>query len=133
MKNRNRGIRITTIHNLRILAVNNGDQCGFSIYLDFSGQCDFLMYHRHNGLLYNLLENGVSVNELCRTSCFIKQSKSGKQISRTERKKNDKLSSMVTHLLNVVSEFIDERMTSESSHYAIVQQHSQNRDERASA
>ena len=35
--------------NIRVCAVNNGNRDGFNIYLDFSGQREYLIYHRHNG------------------------------------------------------------------------------------
>lgn len=58
MKNNNR--------NIRIIAENNGNRDGFNIYLDFSGQREFVMYHRHNGLLYALLRDKPRLDELLR-------------------------------------------------------------------
>lgn len=55
-----------TTRNVRIYAENLGSRHGFNIYLDFSGQREFLMYHRHNGLTYDVLKDGMSLGELYR-------------------------------------------------------------------
>lgn len=51
-----------------VVAENNGSARGFNIYLDFSGQREFLMWHRHNGFLFNLLRHGRRVSDLRRLS-----------------------------------------------------------------
>jgi len=80
-------VRKTPFRNARLFAVNNGP--GFDIFLDLSGQRRFVVHHRHNGLLYKALHNGVRVDDL-----------------RRRRLRNPLLESMVRHLLNVVdSEF----------------------------
>ena len=58
MKNINR--------NIRVVAENTDCSPGFNIYLDFSGQREFLMFHRRNGLLYSLLRDGICVGDLAR-------------------------------------------------------------------
>ena len=58
MKNLNR--------NIKVVAVNLDKYDGFNIYLDFSGQREFLVFHRHNGILYNLLKDGVIVDDFKR-------------------------------------------------------------------
>ena len=52
--------------NLKVIAINNGNKDGFNIYLDFSGQREFLMYHRHNGRLYAVLKDGAVVADIRR-------------------------------------------------------------------
>ena len=53
------------------------------------------MHHRHNGLLYNLLKDGMTLNELRRWR-FRYQSK-------------DKLNGMVRHLLRVIDDYMLEK------------------------
>ena len=52
--------------NVRIKAENNGNKNGFNIYIVFSGHKEFLMHHRHNGLLYGILKDGISISDLRR-------------------------------------------------------------------
>ena len=54
-------------NSIRVIAVNNPKvHSKFDIYLDFSGQLEWLMMHRHNGILYGILRNGVPLRELRR-------------------------------------------------------------------
>lgn len=50
--------------NTRIIAINNGTKNGFNIFIDFSGQREFIMFHRHNGILFNALKDGISLNDI---------------------------------------------------------------------
>ena len=52
------------IRNVKVLAVNNENKAGFSIFLDFSEQQKFVMHHRHNGLIYQLLCEGIYLDDL---------------------------------------------------------------------
>jgi len=52
--------------NIRIRPVNNGSRHGFDIYLDFSGQWEYLMTYRHNGMLYDVLKDGIRLDDLKR-------------------------------------------------------------------
>lgn len=90
------------IRNVRIIAINNGILDGFNIYLDFSGQREFLMHHRHNGLLYALLKDGIRADELRRWSPAVGRGSRG-------RAATDQLKGMVSHLLLVVDDYIRER------------------------
>ncbi len=82
-------------NNIRILAENNKNLDGFNIFVVFSGQREYLMFHRHNGLLYNHLKNGVILRDLRRW--------------RPSRPSDKKLFGMIRHLLRVVDEHITER------------------------
>ena len=82
-------------HNTCIIAVNNGRETGFNIFLEFSGQREFLLWHRHNGLLFNLLKDGLRIENLQRW--------------KPRRRSQDKLGNMIKHLLNVVDNYITER------------------------
>ncbi len=74
---------------------------GFNIILDMSRKREFLMYHKHNVLLYKLLENGVRLEALRRW-------KSTKQASRREQKAQTKVFNMKSHLLKVIDCFLAE-------------------------
>lgn len=52
--------------NVQVFAVNAGNRSGFNIYISLSGQCEFLYYHRHNGLFYKFLEKGIYLETLYR-------------------------------------------------------------------
>lgn len=92
-----------TTRNVSIAAVNNGKEHGFHIYLDFSGQREYLTYHRHNGLLYGLLKDEIRVDALRRWTPSAKRHVS-KSLTSDKR-----LRSMVKHLLEVVDDYIRER------------------------
>ena len=89
MRNTNRSILV--------VAENNGLRPGFNIYLDFSGQREYLMYHRHNGLLYNALKDGMHIDEIKRYRCSYR-SVVGK-----------KLANMIAHLEKVIDEYLADR------------------------
>ena len=90
--------------NVRVYAVNNGRNAGFNIYLDFSGQREYLIHHRHNGLLYNLLKDGVSVDDMKRwTPSFL-------GCVRTGRSGSSRIFNIVGHLLAVIDDYMVERM-----------------------
>lgn len=44
--------------NVLVYVENRVDADGFKIYLYFSSQREYLISHRHNGLLYALLKGG---------------------------------------------------------------------------
>ena len=77
---------------VRVIAVNNAKvKSKFDIYLDFSGQREWLMMHRHNGILFNMLRNGVSLGNLRRM------------------KGNDQ--SRVRYLVRVIDEYLEDLAT----------------------
>ena len=90
-----------SLRNVRIIAANNGSRTGFNIYLDYSGHREFLVYHRHNGLLYNLLKDGIWADTLRRQ---VPRNGGGKKRIRGRRFRG-----MVSHLLDVVDAYDDER------------------------
>jgi len=94
------------MRNVKVTAINNGSLNGFNIYLDFSGQREFLMYHRHNGLLYALLKDGIRADELHRWTPANGRGERSRGATKL-------LAGMVSHLLDVVDDYISER---EASH-----------------
>lgn len=99
--------------NVCIVAVNNGQEDGFHIYVVFSGKREYLTYHRHNGLLYGLLKDGIPVDTLRRWSPAVNRHVSHSFTG------DKRLRSMVKHLLAVVDDYIVER---EANHAAAMTQ-----------
>ena len=89
-----------------VMAENNGNKAGFKIFLSISGQREFLMYHRHNGLLFRLLEHGVRADDLRRWEPF--SSFAGMR-RKVRRKLSTRMEGMVEHLLEVIDDFMLER------------------------
>lgn len=73
---------------IRVIAANNYKKGGFDIYLDFSGRREYLMRHRHNGVIYNMIGNGVRLEDLKR---------------KTGREKR-----ALKYLLEVIDEYLEE-------------------------
>ncbi len=103
--------------NIKILAENAKGKNGFNIYLSFSGSKEYLMFHRHNSYLYEILKDGISVNELSRkarqtiTDLVMTEHMGTYRSSnpRLKRRKNlsRNLEKSFQHLLCVVNEYIE--------------------------
>lgn len=91
------------IRNIRVLAENNDRKSGFSIYLDFSGRREYLMHHRHNGLLYTLLKDGVAVADVRRMT------PAQMKCHRVRGKGFSKFYNSVKHLVSVIDDYMIER------------------------
>ena len=78
--------------NTTVYAVNNDKRGGFDIYLNFSGQQEYLMWHRHNGNLYAILKDSVRISEI-------------RHIAKTRRY----YSEMLRYLLSVIDAYMKER------------------------
>lgn len=92
--------------NVTVQIENRLENDGFHIYLDFSGQREYLMTHRHNGLLYSLLKDGVTLGELRRW----RNGDIAGKIKRSPRYSGSaKLTNMVEYLLVVIDDYILER------------------------
>ena len=90
--------------NVRIIAVNAAGKHGFDIFLDFSGQREYLMSHRHNGALYSMLCDGASLDEMRRW-----RPAAGRRQSGVHRRHSETLHSSVRHLLLVVDDYLLEQ------------------------
>lgn len=84
--------------NITLYPENIHGKSGFNIYIDFSGQRELLMTHRHNGALYNVLKNGINLDDL--TRYFFKK-KSGHQSQFNTREQL-----AINHLLKTVDEYL---------------------------
>ncbi len=92
--------------NIRVCAENQWDVNGFNILLDCSGQKEYLMFHRHNGLLFGLLKDGIAVDDLRR---WRPADWNGCTSSRIEKRNSSKIYGMVGHLLCVIDEYMVEK------------------------
>lgn len=91
--------------NIRVIAENNGNKDGFNIYLNFSGQQEFVVSHRHNALLYSLMCNGIHLDDLRRW-----------KPKASQRKVNRQLVNMVHHSLKVIDDYLADRLMGETLH-----------------
>ena len=80
MKNPNRKIKVYAVNNNKLDSM-------FDIYLETAGKREWLMVHRHNGLVFNLLRNGVSLDEL--------------------KKMKKESAERVRHIIKVVDEYLE--------------------------
>lgn len=98
MKNGNR--------NIRVLAENSEGRDGLNIYLDFSGQREYLMFHRHSGFLYNLLKDGVPLVDLRRWKVSAVSRRSSR---RYHPHRSVIMKNVMDHLLAVIDSYLLER------------------------
>ena len=102
-KSRNTVADISANPNTRIYAVRNNNSNGFSVYIDISGKQEYVMSHRYNVFLYDLMKNGVSFSELKRW-----EPRAGRfDISRKHIRNNV---SSVSHIIKVIDEYIREEI-----------------------
>lgn len=92
-----------SVRNTRIIAENNEGKDGFHIFLEFSGRREYLMTHRHNGLLYNYLKDGVDLDDLRRLT----PGKIGRDV--TGKYGAGQLYEKVRHLIAIIDAYINER------------------------
>ena len=90
--------------NVRIIAVNAAGKHGFDIFLDFSGQREYLMSHRHNGPLYSMLCDGAPLDEVRRW-----RPTGGHGPRAVRRRHSETLHNSVRHLLLVVDDYLLEQ------------------------
>lgn len=90
-------------NNIRIIAENRKNDIGFNIYIELSGQREYLMSHRHNGMLFNVLKDGIYLNELRRwkPNDYICKSSRRSKVSGYSQ-----LHGIIRHLLLVVDDYL---------------------------
>lgn len=93
-------------NNICLFAENCENTGGFNVYLDFSGQKEYLMWHRHNGVLYEIMKDGVNLN-------YIRRNKPHKICMahgfEYYGNNSSKLENTINHLLAVVNEYLEEK------------------------
>ena len=89
--------------NVRVLVENRNGSEGLNIYLDFSGRREYLMTHRRSGLLYGLLKDGTSLEEMRRWKPADIVARAG---NNPRSSLNRKLVNMVDHLMLVIEDYM---------------------------
>lgn len=103
--------------NIRAYALSRNTEDGsFDIYLDFSGQREYLVTHRENHHLYGLLRHGICIDDIERSaqksfqqvSLFGKRYLHGRPHPRLKSYKNRscRLEKSVQHLMLVIEDYI---------------------------
>lgn len=92
--------------NVRVLAENSRNRDGFNIYLDFSGQREYLMFHQRNGLLYHILKDGIPLPDLRRWKISTVPRGSSR---RYRSRRSVMIKNIVDDLLAVVDSYLMER------------------------
>ena len=101
--------------NIRIIAINSTDSMGnslpgFDIYLDFSGKREKIDHHKHNGLLYAVLKDGMRLDQFRRLRPDQLRTYCGGNNTKQNRSRLDKLSKMIKNLLSVVDTYLVRRI-----------------------
>lgn len=93
MKNTNR--------NISIVAANLMPDGSFDIYLDFSGQREYLMHHRNRPCLYSALSGGVRLDDWNRSKLWKPRCHVWNGRTRVRQEK-----SVFSHLDRVIRDFL---------------------------
>ena len=88
---------------ITLYAKNAEGRDGFHLYLDFSGQREYLMTHRGNTAIYQLLKDGLSLAALRRMTPAELHAKSFR------RKHWNKTQNSLNHILLVADDYIADR------------------------
>ncbi len=110
-------------NNIRIFATKIENNDWLNIYLDFSGQTEYLMSHRPNEHLYAALRNSIAIDDLMRNRKHLisgdgynkKNTFSrGTYRSRNKHRKSrsQQLENQIDHLILVINEYIEDRRQS---------------------
>ncbi len=95
MRERNMRIQIAKKH-----------EYGFNVYLDFSGQREYVITHRKNDMLYFLLKDGVVVSDL--RNITMRELSGRLKMSITSRSVK-KAANSLNHLMNVIDDYLTYR------------------------
>lgn len=93
--------------NILVYAVNNGNESGFNIYLDFSGQREYLFTHRHNAPMFNALKSGIPLADMQRGIQRMSLPELGNYRSGIVIK--EKFLNSMRYLMTVIDEYITDR------------------------
>ena len=104
--------------NVKLIAEGSYDRDWFDIYIDFSGSREYLMPHRQNERLFEILKGGVSIGELerCTPKLVSDVSLSGRRYlkgginPRLKCRKNQarKLENSIGHLVLAANEYMED-------------------------
>ena len=93
---RNKEEFMEEVKNVRIFATSRFERDGINLYIDFSGQREYLMRYRFSRTLYNYLKRGIPLEEL-------------RALSREhyETREYQAMVHSVKHITRVADEFIE--------------------------
>ena len=98
-------------YNVSLTAKRNEKFSGFDIYINYLGNSEYLMHHRHNEILFSKLKDGIAINELerCKQRLVTDVCISGR-MSRLKTRKNysQKIENSINHLINVANEYLED-------------------------
>ena len=95
--------------NVRVLAEPKGKNPVFNIYMDFSGRREYLTLHRHNGILDEMLKDGMHFDDMRRWKPSLHVNRNKRHRNRRNRRESVQLHGMVRHLLLVIDDYMLER------------------------
>lgn len=84
------------LNNVRIFATSRFERDGINLYIDFSGQREYLMRYRFSRVLYKHLKRGVQLEELRALSH-----------EHYETRDNQAMVHSLKHIIRVADEFIE--------------------------
>lgn len=89
--------------NAKVVFEKNGDKEGFNVYLDLSGQREFITVHKRYGMLYTVLKDGIFLSEMQRKKPIkIFHDHYGKN----KRRATASFDNMMNHLSLVVNDYL---------------------------
>lgn len=95
--------------NVRVICFNNTSN-GLDIYIEFSGQQEYLMTYRRNGLIYDVLCRGISLDDLRRHEAKYIVTNS-RHYNSVHKKSATQLRHTIDHILKVADEYMADRET----------------------
>ena len=104
--------------NVVVKAENSDGKNGFDVYLEFSGQREYLMHHRHNGMVFCRLADGIRVEELRRANAYKAESRRRARSRRRAGKsylfdknggRGQRADNSFSHLMDVIDDYLTYR------------------------
>lgn len=97
-----------TEKNIRVVAQNCNDVNGFNIYLELSGRREYIMWHRHDGILFNVLKDGVYLNTLKREKPH--KLFGSKRIAIQKRRICSSYDKKIKRIIKILDEYVSEEV-----------------------
>jgi len=93
--------------NLKVFAESQEGMAGYNIYVSFSGMREFVAWHRRNGMLYEILKDGIDYNELKRMNFRARGGAFKYKAKQKNKQKTNYCEKSVKYLLNVVDDYLE--------------------------
>ena len=105
-----------TSRNIKLIADGRKSDDWFDLYIELSGHKEYLMRHRRNGRLFDLLKDGKCITDMQRESqkLYASLTAEGRRYNhgrpgrerRSDRGVSSKFENTISHLVNVASDYI---------------------------